>query len=359
LIYPGNREYVRTNVRPGFFVGPGAGHLRQLFSSGQSRANFATFARSVPTSKIQQFSLKMSVKVSHLSKLFATQLAVNDVSFEAHKGEVLGFLGPNGAGKTTTMKIITGYLPASSGTAQVSGFDVAAQPLEARRRIGYLPEHNPLYRDMYVREYLTFTAGVHGVPQATKRVAEMIERTGLGSHRHKQINELSKGYRQRVGLAQAMLHDPEVLILDEPTSGLDPNQIVEIRQLIKDLGREKTVILSTHILGEVEAVCDRAIIINRGKLVADATIEELKRQFSGQTVITVEFAETVDAKRLSSIQQVQSVKALEKNRWQLHAAVQDDIRADIFAFAVANKLTLLELHKETYSVEDVFQQLTK
>ncbi len=301
----------------------------------------------------------MSVKVTHLSKLFATQRAVDDVSFEAHQGEVLGFLGPNGAGKTTTMKIITGYLPASSGQAEVCGFDVALHPMEARRRVGYLPEHNPLYRDMYVREYLTFTAGVHGVPQAAKRVAAMIELTGLGSHRHKHINELSKGYRQRVGLAQAMLHDPEVLILDEPTSGLDPNQIVEIRQLIKDIGREKTVILSTHILGEVEAVCDRAIIINRGKLVADATIEELKRQFSGQSVVTVEFAEAGDQKRLAAIPNVLSVKGLDKNRWQLHAAVDHDVRPDIFAFAVANKLTLLELHKETYSVEDVFQQLTK
>ncbi len=301
----------------------------------------------------------MSVKVTHLSKLFATQRAVDDVSFEAHQGEVLGFLGPNGAGKTTTMKIITGYLPASSGTAEVCGFDVTNFPMEARRRIGYLPEHNPLYRDMYVREYLAFTAGVHGVPQAAKRVAAMIERTGLGSHRHKLVNELSKGYRQRVGLAQAMLHDPEVLILDEPTSGLDPNQIVEIRQLIKDLGREKTVILSTHILGEVEAVCDRAIIINRGQLVANAPIEELKRQFAGQSIVTAEFAEPTDAKRLGSIKNVQSVQLLDHNRWQLSADAQHDIRAEVFAFAVANKLTLLELHKETYSVEDVFQQLTK
>lgn len=301
----------------------------------------------------------MSVKVTHLSKLFATQRAVDDVSFEAHQGEVLGFLGPNGAGKTTTMKIITGYLPASSGTAEVCGFDVINFPMEARRRIGYLPEHNPLYRDMYVREYLAFTAGVHGVPQAAKRVAAMIERTGLGSHRHKLVNELSKGYRQRVGLAQAMLHDPEVLILDEPTSGLDPNQIVEIRQLIKDLGREKTVILSTHILGEVEAVCDRAIIINRGQLVANAPIEELKRQFAGQSIVTAEFAEPTDAKRLGSIKNVQSVQLLDHNRWQLSADAQHDIRAEVFAFAVANKLTLLELHKETYSVEDVFQQLTK
>jgi len=197
------------------------------------------------------------------------------------------------------------------------------------------------------------------VKNAAKRVDEMVERTGLVSHRHKQIGELSKGYRQRVGLAQAMLHDPEVLILDEPTSGLDPNQIVEIRQLIKDLGTEKTVILSTHILAEVEAVCDRAIIINKGKLVADAPIQELKQQFTGQALVTVEFAENADKNLLAKIKNVQLVKSLGKNQWQLTAPADKDIRAEVFAFAVANKLTLLELRKETYSVEEVFQQLTK
>lgn len=301
----------------------------------------------------------MSVKVTNLVKIYETQRAVDDVSFEAHKGEVLGFLGPNGAGKTTTMKIITGYLPQSGGTVRVCDFDVAGQPMEARARVGYLPEHNPLYRDMYVREYLEFTAGLHRVPNARKRIDEMVERTGLTSHRHKLIGELSKGYRQRVGLAQAMLHDPEVLILDEPTSGLDPNQIVEIRQLIKDLGKEKTVILSTHILGEVEAVCDRAIIINKGKLVADAPIAELKRQFTGQSIVTVEFAGNMEQKLLAGIKNVQSAKSIGQNRWELRAAADHDIRADVFAFAVAQKATLLELRKELYSVEEVFQQLTK
>lgn len=301
----------------------------------------------------------MSVKVTNLVKIYETQRAVDDVSFEAHKGEVLGFLGPNGAGKTTTMKIITGYLPQSGGTVRVCDFDVAGQPMEARARVGYLPEHNPLYRDMYVREYLEFTAGLHRVPNARKRIDEMVERTGLTSHRHKLIGELSKGYRQRVGLAQAMLHDPEVLILDEPTSGLDPNQIVEIRQLIKDLGKEKTVILSTHILGEVEAVCDRAIIINKGKLVADAPIAELKRQFTGQSIVTVEFAGNMEQKLLAGIKNVQSAKNIGQNRWELRAAADHDIRADVFAFAVAQKATLLELRKELYSVEEVFQQLTK
>lgn len=301
----------------------------------------------------------MSVKVSHLLKIYDAQRAVDDVSFEARKGEVLGFLGPNGAGKTTTMKIITGYLPQSGGKAEVCGFDVAEQALEARARVGYLPEHNPLYRDMYVREYLDFTAGMHRMTNIRKRVDEMVERTGLTTHRHKQIGELSKGYRQRVGLAQAMLHDPEVLILDEPTSGLDPNQIVEIRQLIKDLGKEKTVILSTHILGEVEAVCDRAIIINKGKLVADAPIQELKQRFTGQSIVTAEFAENADRNLLAKIKNVQSVKNTGPNQWQLTAPSDKDIRAEVFAFAVANKLTLLELRKETYSVEEVFQQLTK
>jgi ABC-2 type transport system ATP-binding protein len=301
----------------------------------------------------------VSVKVRNLTKIYDTQHAVDDISFEARKGEVLGFLGPNGAGKTTTMKIITGYLPQSAGNVEVCGFDVTAQPMEARACVGYLPEHNPLYKDMYVREYLEFTAGIHRVPNPRQRVDEMVERTGLTSHRQKHIGELSKGYRQRVGLAQAMLHDPQVLILDEPTSGLDPNQIVEIRRLIKELGREKTVILSTHILGEVEAVCDRAIIINKGKIVADAPIAELKRQFTGQSIVTVEFGERVDKKLLETLPQVQQVKSLGANRWQLAAAADHDLRPVISAFATKQGLTLLELHKEVLSVEEVFQQLTR
>jgi ABC-2 type transport system ATP-binding protein len=300
----------------------------------------------------------MSVKVNGLVKMYGDQLAVNNVSFEAHDKEVLGFLGPNGAGKTTTMKIITGYVPQTAGEAEVCGYNVNTHPMEARARIGYLPEHNPLYKEMYVLEYLEFTAGIHKVPSPRKRVDLMIERTGLTSHRHKQIGQLSKGYRQRVGLAQAMLHDPEVLILDEPTSGLDPNQIIEIRQLIKDLGKEKTVILSTHILSEVEAVCDRAIIINKGILVADAPISELKDRFTGQTIITTGFKSSVDPKALKQIKNVQQVKSLGDNRWQLTASMEHDIRADIFNFAVANQLVLLELHKDVMSVEDVFQQLT-
>jgi len=301
----------------------------------------------------------LSVKVTQLVKTYGSQRAVDDISFEARKGEVLGFLGPNGAGKTTTMKIVTGYLPQTEGKVEVCGIDISLNSMESRARIGYLPEQNPLYKEMYVREYLEFTAGLHQVRNVAKRVDEMVERTGLTSHRHKQIGELSKGYRQRVGLAQAMLHNPEVLILDEPTSGLDPNQIIEIRQLIKDLGKEKTVILSTHILGEVEAVCDRAIIINKGKLVADAPIQELKQQFAGQSIVTAEFAEKVDKKLLESINNVRSVKSLGNNQWQFESDSKHDVRPEVFAFAVSNKLTLLELHKDVFSVEDVFQQLTK
>lgn len=315
----------------------------------------ATFAPRCPQ---PQRSTNVSVKVKHLVKTYGEQRAVNDISFEAQAGEVLGFLGPNGAGKTTTMKIITGYLPQTAGNVEVCGHNVSDDPLAARARTGYLPEHNPLYKDMYVREYLAFMAGLHRVAKPTVRIAEMMERTGLGSHQHKQIGELSKGYRQRVGLAQAMLHDPDVLILDEPTSGLDPNQIVEIRQLIRDVGKEKTVILSTHILSEVEAVCDRAVIINKGTLVADDSLEHLKQRFAGQTVVSVAFAEAARAADLSNIAHVTRVQATEAGTWLLTAAPGQDIRADVFAFAVAHKLTLLELHQEAQRVEDVFRQLT-
>jgi ABC-2 type transport system ATP-binding protein len=217
----------------------------------------------------------MSIRVEHLTKVYGAQKAVDDISFSAEKG-VLGFLGPNGAGKSTTMKILTCFIPQSSGSASVAGYDVVSQPLDVRRRIGYLPESNPLYTDMYVKESLGFIADVHGIENAPVKIAEVIERTGLGPEQHKKIGQLSKGYRQRVGLAQAILHDPEVLILDEPTSGLDPNQLIGIRQLIRDLGQTKTVILSTHIMQEVEAVCDKVIIIKKGKIVADDSLGGLR-----------------------------------------------------------------------------------
>jgi ABC-2 type transport system ATP-binding protein len=301
----------------------------------------------------------MSVKVEALVKEFGSQRAVDEVSFEVGKGKVLGFLGPNGAGKTTTMKMVTGYLPQTSGKVLVCGMDTLSRSLETRACIGYLPEHNPLYKEMYVREYLHFASGLHKIKRPKLRVDEMIERTGLGSHRHKQIGQLSKGYRQRVGLAQALLHDPQVLILDEPTSGLDPNQIIEIRHLIKDLGREKTVILSTHILGEVEAICDRALIINKGKLVADAGISELKQQHAGQSLLTVGFAGEVARSALKGIIGVDGVKELGNNRWQLTSEISIDVRSAVFEFALKGGHVILEMQQENSSVEEIFQQLTR
>ena len=301
----------------------------------------------------------MSVKVEHLTKIYGFQKAVNDVSFHAKQGQVLGFLGPNGAGKTTTMKIITCFIPQSGGQVDVCGFDTATSPMDVRKRIGYLPEHNPLYKDMYVKEYLNFVGGLNKVNNRKSRVENMIERVGLGREQHKLIGALSKGYRQRVGLAQAMLHDPDVLILDEPTSGLDPNQLIEIRKLIMDLGKEKTVIFSTHIMQEVQAICDRVLIINRGEIVANDSVETLQERVTGSTVVTIEFLEKVQKNMLSKIPKVKSVQSIGENQWRLSAGLKDDIRKDIFQFAVQNNKTLLEMKKEIYSVEDVFQQLTK
>ncbi|HHM20720.1 MAG TPA: gliding motility-associated ABC transporter ATP-binding subunit GldA [Bacteroidetes bacterium] len=301
----------------------------------------------------------MSVTVQNLTKEYGRQKAVNSVSFEAYKGEVLGFLGPNGAGKTTTMKILTCFIPQTSGTAEVCGFNVESHSIEVRKRIGYLPEHNPLYKNMYVREYLGFVAGLHHLPRRQKHVARMIEMTGLGDEQHKPIGALSKGYRQRVGLAQAMIHNPEVLILDEPTSGLDPNQLVEIRSLIKQIGREKTLIFSTHIMQEVTALCDRVIIINKGRIVADDPIEHLSARVRGEALVTVEFNREPPLHILKKINHINKVQAIGKNRWQLFSDASKDIRGDVFRFAVEHHLVLLEMKKETISVEDVFHQVTQ
>ena len=301
----------------------------------------------------------MSVKVNNLTKTYGTQQAIDNISFEAKKGEVLGFLGPNGAGKTTTMKIITCFIPQTEGSVEVCGFDVAEKSIEVRRNIGYLPEHNPLYKDMYVKEYLDFAASMHKISNKKRRIDEMIEMTGLGRECHKQIGELSKGYRQRVGLAQAMIHDPQVLILDEPTSGLDPNQLIEIRKLIRTLGQEKTLIFSTHIMQEVQAICDRVVIINRGEIVANDKIDKLQDLIVGENTISVEFSSSVTVAQLQKIKGVKNASTTGSNRYQLKYNTDIDIREDIFRFAVANNLILLELHKETSSVEDVFQQLTK
>jgi ABC-2 type transport system ATP-binding protein len=301
----------------------------------------------------------MSVLVENLSKVYGTQHAVDQISFEAKKGEILGFLGPNGAGKSTTMKILTCFIPQSAGTASVCGFDVEKDSMKVREKIGYLPENNPLYKDMYVEEYLLFIAGLHKVSNRKKAVEEMIERTGLTPERHKLIGALSRGYKQRVGLAQAMLHDPEVLILDEPTSGLDPNQLVDIRALIKELGKEKTVIFSSHIMQEVQALCDRVIIINKGKLVANDSIEDLRRKVAGETSITVEFLGNVNQKSLAALNHIEDVIKVADNRFQLITKSDLDVRPDIFNFAVDKKLVILEMHKETSSIEDIFHKLTK
>jgi ABC-2 type transport system ATP-binding protein len=301
----------------------------------------------------------MSVSVQHLSKHFGAQKAVDSVSFEAKRGQVLGFLGPNGAGKSTTMKMLTCFLPPTSGEAKVCGLDVVTNSEQVRELIGYLPEHNPVYKDMYVKEYLEFTGRVHGVANLKSRIAKMIEQTGLGLEQHKQIKDLSKGYRQRVGLAQAMLHDPQVLILDEPTSGLDPNQLVDIRALIKELGKEKTVILSTHIMQEVQALCDHVVIINAGKIAANAPISQLQSTLSDRIVLTVEFAAGVKETALTQIAHVTGVRHLGGQRWELSSAGNQDIRKDVFQFAVAQNVPLLEMRKEVLSMEHIFQTLTK
>lgn len=300
----------------------------------------------------------MSVIVKNLTKVYDTQIAVNDLSFEAHKGEILGFLGPNGAGKTTTMKMITCFIPSTSGSISVCGHDINTDSIEVRKKIGYLPEHNPLYKDMYVREYLHFVAGLHKIDNPKDKVEEMIERTGLSRERKKIIGSLSKGYRQRVGLAQALLHDPEVLILDEPTSGLDPNQLVDIRQLIQDIGKEKTVIFSSHIMQEVEAICDKVIIINRGVLVANDTLDGLRKKSSAEVHVLVEFSKKVTTSQLSKIQGVQHVEELGDNTYRLSNNNGVDIRAEIFQFAVRENLILLQLQQEIFDIEDVFHKLT-
>jgi len=301
----------------------------------------------------------MSVKINQLTKIYGEQRAVDNLSFSVEKGEILGFLGPNGAGKTTTMKILTCFIPQTEGTAEVCGFDTATSPMEVRSQIGYLPEHNPLYKDMYVREYLRFVAGLHKLSSARARVDEMIEQTGLTREQNKLIGALSKGYRQRVGLAQAMLHDPQVLILDEPTSGLDPNQLVEIRQLIKNIGDEKTVIFSTHIMQEVQAICDRVLIINKGKAVANEKIDSLQSIISSAQTIAVEFKEKTTAALLQHIPGVQSAQNTSGGEWELMVTEEGDVREAIFKFAVKNNLTLLAMQKQVRSVENVFQELTR
>lgn len=299
----------------------------------------------------------MSIVVKNVVKKYGNQLAVNDVSFEIGKGEVVGFIGPNGAGKSTLMKIMCTYISATSGSASINGYDVQQQSMDVRRSIGYLPEHNPLYHDMYVKEYLGFVAGIYRLGKATEqRVKQMIEATGLGSEQHKKIGSLSKGYRQRVGLAQAMIHDPAVLILDEPTTGLDPNQIIEIRTLIAETGKAKTVLLSTHILQEVEAICTRTIIINKGVIVANSSVQYIQQQ--GQT-ISVEFNAPIDKSLLLNIPGVEKVLPVGKNQWLVYGQTEMDIRAAIFQLAVSQNIAVLGMQQHTKNLEDIFHELTQ
>ncbi|WP_321515041.1 gliding motility-associated ABC transporter ATP-binding subunit GldA [Marinifilum fragile] len=298
----------------------------------------------------------MSIKVQEVSKLYGKQKALDQVSFEINQGEVVGFLGPNGAGKSTMMKIITGFIPQSSGLVEVNGMNIEEHSLEVRRQIGYLPEHNPLYLEMYVKEYLDHVASIYKLGKLKKaRIAEMIDLTGLGLEQNKKIGALSKGYRQRVGIAQALIHDPKVVILDEPTTGLDPNQLVEIRNLIQEIGKQKTVMLSTHIMQEVEACCERALIINKGNLVADKKIENLSSELSSK-MIEVEFSSDISLDILSQHKGIKEVISLGDKKFSISSS--DDIRKDIFQMAVNNNWELLEMKSQTQRLEDLFHQLT-
>ena len=298
----------------------------------------------------------MSIEVKQVYKYYGEQAALKNVSFSIKSGEIVGFLGPNGAGKSTMMKIITCYLQKSEGEVKVCGLDVDTDSLEVRKKVGYLPEHNPLYLEMYIKEYLAFVANIYKLKNVKQRVAEMIELVGLQKEQHKKIGALSKGYRQRVGLAQAMIHNPEVLILDEPTTGLDPNQLVEIRQLIQNIGKTKTVMLSTHIMQEVEAICDRVIIIKDGEIVADDSTKHIQQQQTNLLAIFVEFDNVVSKNQLQNIKGVKSAKQVENNQWVISSVA--DVRANVAQFAQDNSLLILTIRLEEKSMEEVFKDLT-
>jgi ABC-2 type transport system ATP-binding protein len=299
----------------------------------------------------------MSIEVSALTKIYGEQKAVNNLSFKVAKGEIVGFLGPNGAGKSTTMKILTGYLQQDSGSALVCGLDVKNNQIETKKRIGYLPEANPLYYDMYVREYLDFIAGAHDVRDKKKKIEEVIGLTGLGSESKKKAGQLSKGYKQRVGLAAALIHDPEVLILDEPTSGLDPNQIIEIRNVIKEQGKDKLVLFSSHILGEVEAICDRVIIINKGTIVADDNLRDLQNR-STAAVVKVGFKEPLEPEWLKRIPGADVVEKESANNWTIRTTDPEGVRKALLQLTVEHNLNIMSLQTGSESLEEVFRSLT-
>ena len=301
----------------------------------------------------------MSISVKNISKFYGNQKALDDISFEVGLGQVVGFLGLNGAGKSTMMKILTCFIPQTSGTASVCGFDVNEASIEVRKRIGYLPEHNPLYPEMYVKEYLEFIAGIYQLKgNVNKQINEMISITGLQLEQKKKIGSLSKGYRQRVGLAQALIHQPEVLILDEPTSGLDPNQLTEIRALIKSIGKERTVLLSTHIMQEVEAICDRVIIINKGKIVTDENTSVLRLAPQKSDIVIIEFEKQIEKQNLMNINGISEAVNIKGNTWRIACKEKTDIRSVLFKWAVDNNHTILSMQKQEQKLEDIFQLLT-
>lgn len=327
-----------------------------LQSHGLQQGRLILHSLSLPAGKKHY----MSVIVENVSKIYGEQRALDAVSLNISHGEIVGLLGPNGAGKSTLMKILTCFIPPTQGKASVMGYDVQDEPLLVQRIVGYLPETNPLYADMFIREYLSFVAGLHGLKgkKAEKRIEELIALTGLEVEIHKKIGMLSKGYRQRVGLAQAMMHEPEVLILDEPTAGLDPNQLLEIRQLIKDIGKQKTVILSTHIMQEVEAVCNRVVIINKGRIVADDTTENITKG-SGSELIEIVFAQKVEKHELSSIVGLKQARHIKDNLWHLEPQQGSDVRLGLMRWAADRGVTILSMKSTVRSMEESFQQLTK
>jgi len=299
----------------------------------------------------------MSIKVEHISKTYGTQQAVDSISFEVMPGEVVGFLGPNGAGKSTTLKMITGYLPKDTGNIFVCGIAVVGEAISTKKKIGYLAESNPLYHDMYVREYLQFIGELHKVGEVKKRVDEVVLMTGLSAEIHKEIGQLSKGYKQRVGLAAALIHDPEVLILDEPTTGLDPNQIIEIREVIRSLGKQKTILFSSHILQEVESLCDRVIVINKGKIVADDRIEKL-RDAGATSTLRVQLKEKASKNIFENMTGMLNIEQIDEHNWVFQTADAEKLSKELIGFTLQHSLNIVSLQTQTRSLEDIFRELT-